>query len=151
MSTVGIRRLETGDLPAVLAILEHWNMLPRTDVPDPERTALEPGSAFVAVAGDAVVGIGSYWLREDGWGVTGVLAVHPDWQRQGIGARLQATRMDDMKRRGLRKVHTEADRPEVIEWYRKKFGCRITGSVPKKHAFSLPEVSDWTVLALDLD
>jgi hypothetical protein len=51
----------------------------------------------------------------------------------------------------VRQVHTEADRPEVIEWYQKKFGYRIAGRVSKKHPFSLPQESDWTVLELDLD
>jgi len=151
MNAVEIRAYRSADLPAVLSILSHWNMAPRRDLPNPERTALEPGSAFVAVAGDAVVGIGSYWLREDGWGETAILAVHPDWLRQGVGSRLQAARLQALKRLGVTRVRTEADRQETIEWYQRRFGYRVAGTSPKKHPFSLPELDSWTVLELDLD
>jgi hypothetical protein len=56
-----------------------------------------------------------------------------------------------MKALGIRHVRTEADRPETIAWYVRKFGYRVAGTVPKKHAFSLPDVGYWTVLTLDLD
>ncbi len=47
-------------------------------------------------------------------------------------------------------VETETDRPETITWYLRKFGYRLAGAVPKKHAFSLAHVPYWTVLELDL-
>jgi len=31
-----------------------------------------------------------------------------------------------------------------------RFGYRVVGTVPKKHVFSLPDVSHWTLLELDL-
>jgi len=55
-----------------------------------------------------------------------------------------------MKSRGIRQVLTETDRPEVVQWYVRKFGYRIAGTRRKKHAFSLPGVDHWTVLELSL-
>lgn len=153
MSAIVLRKLRPEDLPDVIALLAHWNMAPvAPDAARPvvERTALEPDTAFVALAGDQVVGVGSFRLRGDGWGETAVLAVHPDWQRRGIGGRLQAARLQEMKRHGVTRVRTEADRPEAIDWYRRNFGYRVAGTVPKKHAFSLADVDRWTVLELDL-
>jgi hypothetical protein len=63
---------------------------------------------------------------------------------------LQSARLDEMRRRGIRRVRTEADRPETIRWYVEMFGYRIVGTNPKKHAFSLEDVDFWTVLELDL-
>ena len=59
-------------------------------------------------------------------------------------------RVSEMKTLGILTVRTDADRPEAIAWYMKKFGCRIVGSKPKKHAFGLEGVDAWTVLELDL-
>jgi hypothetical protein len=67
-----------------------------------------------------------------------------------VGEALQQARLAELKALGVRHVRTEADRPETIAWYVKKFGYRVTGSAPKKHAFSLPEVGRWTILTLDL-
>jgi catechol 2,3-dioxygenase-like lactoylglutathione lyase family enzyme len=56
-----------------------------------------------------------------------------------------------MYRRGIRKVRTETDRVETIDWYKAKFGYREIGKNPKKHDFSLTDINEWTVLELDLD
>lgn len=153
MTGIVFRRLRREELPEVVAILAHWNMAPvapSAACPTVERTDLGPSSAFVAVDGERVVGVASYWLRGGGWGETALLAVHPEWLRQGIGGRLHAARVEEMKRLGATRVRTETDRPEVIAWYQRRFGCRIAGIVPKKHAFSLPDVNHWTVLEQDL-
>jgi hypothetical protein len=47
-------------------------------------------------------------------------------------------------------VRTETDRPDTVRWYVKRFGYRIVGTTPKKHAFSREDVDYWTVLELDL-
>jgi hypothetical protein len=47
-------------------------------------------------------------------------------------------------------VRTETDRPATVRWYVRRFGYRVVGTNPKKHAFSLPDVAVWTVLELDL-
>jgi hypothetical protein len=55
-----------------------------------------------------------------------------------------------MRRRGVRRVRTETDRPATVRWYVRRFGYRVVGTNPKKHAFSLPDVDVWTVLELEL-
>ena len=55
-----------------------------------------------------------------------------------------------MKKQGFKKIHTETDRPEIIDWYVKKFGYKVVGKNKKKHSFSLEDVDYWTVLELDL-
>ena len=45
----------------------------------------------------------------------------------------------------------KTDRPETIDWYVRHFGYQISGTHPKKHTFSLPDVDEWTILELDLE
>jgi predicted N-acetyltransferase YhbS len=153
MTEVVIRKMGSGDSAAVVSILERWNMVPRApsaQLPDPERTGLEPERTFVAVAGGALVGVASYFLLGEGWAETASLAVDPAWRGKGIGARLQRARLDELRALGITHVRTEADRPETIEWYQRKFGYRVTGTSPKKHDFGRHDVAEWTILVLDL-
>lgn len=141
------------DLPAALQILGLWNMAPlapSAEVPDPERTTIEIENAFVAEAAGRVVGTCSYFILGDDWAETASLAVDPAPRFAGVGALLQQARLDEMRRRGVRRVRTETDRPATVRWYVKRFGYRIVGTKPKKHSFSRPEVDHWTVLELDL-
>jgi ribosomal-protein-alanine N-acetyltransferase len=48
-------------------------------------------------------------------------------------------------------VITNADLPETIAWYRRKFGYRQVGTLPKLHEFGDPSVAEWTTLECDLD
>jgi len=150
---VQVRKMRANDLPGALKILRVWNMAPRApsaEVPEPERTSIEIGNAFVAVAGGQIVGTCSYFILEDGWAETASLAVDPSPRFAGVGVLLQQARLDEMRRRGVRRVRTETDRPATVRWYVRRFGYRIVGTNPKKHAFSLPDVDHWTVLELDL-
>lgn len=61
---------------------------------------------------------------------------------RGVGSRLQEARLEEMCMRGIRRVHTESDRPARIQWYVERFGYRIVGSTPKKHEFSLADVDN---------
>jgi ribosomal protein S18 acetylase RimI-like enzyme len=153
MLQIEIRPMRPQELARVVEILAHWNMAPvapSAACPVPEATGLEEGSTFVAVVGGGIVGVASYVLRGEDRAETASLAVDPAWRGRGIGERLQRERLAAMKARGVRRVRTETDRPETIAWYLRKFGYRVTGSVPKKHAFSLEQVPHWTVLELDL-
>ncbi len=153
MSGILIRKMAPGDLPRVGALLARWNMAPvqpSAAVPNPERTVIADENAFVAEADGALVGVASYFLLDAGRAETASLAVHPDWLGRGIGERLQHARLAEMRERGVRHVRTEADRPETIAWYVRKFGYRVTGTARKKHAFSRVDIDDWTVLELDL-
>lgn len=154
MAQITLRKMRPQDAPRALAILAQWNMAPTPaspERPDPERATLDVANSFVALADEALVGVASYCLHPGGLGETASLAVDPAWRGAGIGMRLQQARLAEMKARGVTRVRTEADRPETIAWYQRKFGYRIVGTQPKKHAFGLAEVEQWTVLELDLE
>lgn len=153
MIQVEIRKMRPEETESAIGILAQWNMAPvapSAEHPDPERSGLELDKTFVAVAGGTIVGVASYVLLDDGWAETASLAVEPEWRGKGVGEKLQRARLAELKARGVRHVRTETDRPETIAWYTKKFGYRIAGTSPKKHAFSLEHVGEWTVLTLDL-
>ena len=148
-----MRKMRQDDLPGALRILRLWNMVPRPpspEVPDPERSTIDIGNGFVAESGERIVGLCSYFILDDGWAETASLAVDPEPCFAGVGALLQQARLDEMRNRGVRRVRTETDRPATVRWYVNRFGYRIVGTNPKKHAFSLPDVDYWTVLELDL-
>jgi GNAT superfamily N-acetyltransferase len=142
------------DLPAAMDILERWNMAPRppsSEVPDPERSGIAIENGFVAEIEGRLVGVCSYYLLGNGSAETASLAVDPAVRGRGVGRRLQLARLDEMRRRGVKRVRTEADRLETIRWYVERFGYRIVGTNPKKHDFGVSAVDHWTVLELDLD
>jgi N-acetylglutamate synthase-like GNAT family acetyltransferase len=149
-----IRKMRLEDMAGVSELLSKWNMAPvdpTPDNPDPERSSINIEHSFVALDGNKIVGVGSYIILSPVTAETASLAVDPDYQSKGIGYKLQKLRLREMKQRGIMKVRTETDRPETIDWYVRKFGYKVVGINPKKHAFSLPGVDSWTVLELDLD
>ena len=145
-----VRPMRPEDVPGAMAVLRQWDMAPTTHEANPERSGIVVENAFVAEDGQAIVGTAGWFAIGDGVAETASMAVDPRYQGLGVGYRLQAARLDAMRRRGFRRVRTEADRPATIRWYIDKFGYRIVGKNPKKHAFSLPDVEEWTVLELDL-
>lgn len=148
---VRIRKMDEDDLPEVRELLEAWNMAPREDDPEAERSAIRVENSFVAEADRKIVGTASYIVHGPRTAETASLAVHPEHTGRGIGHRLQVARLEEMASRGIRTVRTETDRPRTVRWYVEKFGYRTTGTVPKKHDFSHPEIDEWTVLELDLE
>ena len=154
MSDIRIRKMRDEDLPACVAILKSWNMAPRPpsdDMPEPERTGIDVANGFVAEVDGRIVGTCGYIVHSPELAETASLAVDPLFKGVGAGYLLQHARLDEMRRRGIRRVSTESDRPETIRWYVELFGYRVVGTNPKKHVFSLPDVDVWTVLELDLD
>lgn len=148
-----IRKIRQDERAGAVAVLAAWNLAPvapRPGLPEVEAAGLDPDQTFVAVHEGRVVGVASYVLLGDGVAQTASLAVAPDWRGRGVGERLQHARLADLRLRGVRRVRTETDRPETIEWYVRKFGYRVQGRAPKKHPFSLEDVHEWTVLVLDL-
>jgi len=145
--------MRSDDVQRVVEILDCWGMAPvaaSPERPDPERSGLEAGRTLVASVHGRVVGVASYVIEAPRFAVTESLAVDPAWVGRGIGERLHRARLDILRAQGIEKVRTEADRPQTIAWYVKHFGCRVTGTIPKKHAFGLAGVAVWTVLELDL-
>jgi N-acetylglutamate synthase-like GNAT family acetyltransferase len=149
-----IRKMREEDMDEVLKILAVWNMLPMIptpEIPVSEHDVLTIGTSFVAELEGKIVGVCSYRFMSDIKAETLSLAMDPQYRGAGIGYRLQSARLQEMHSRGVRYVHTDADRPETIEWYKKKFGYTENGKKIKKHNFSLDDVDYWTVLELDLD
>ncbi len=147
---VEIRPMRPGDIPAAMRILAQWNMAPDSDRENAERSEIVVENAFVAVVDGEIVGTAGWFALSDEVAETASLAVDPAYRGLGIGYRLQSARLDAMRERGFERVRTETDRPATIRWYIEKFGYRKIGTNPKKHAFSLPDVDEWTVLELDL-
>jgi N-acetylglutamate synthase-like GNAT family acetyltransferase len=149
-TTVRIRKMREGDIPAAMDILGEYDMAPTTDRDDAERSEIRVENSFVAEDRKDVVGTASYIVHSDTLAETASMAVHPDYRGEGLGYRLQTARLEEMRSRGIETVRTETDRPGTIEWYIEHFGYERVGTNPKKHDFSLADVDEWTVLELDL-
>jgi 3-keto-5-aminohexanoate cleavage enzyme len=142
-----IRYAQKDDVPAILKVLENYNM---HHVPSPEMPDLDYRFFYVALVDEKVVGACGYKLLSPETGKTTLLGVEPAYSRLGIGMTLQAKRMAAMKSLGCEKLITNADRPETIRWYQKHFGYRPVGTIQKEHSFGLDEVDHWTTLETDL-
>jgi predicted N-acetyltransferase YhbS len=105
---------------------------------------------FVAEIGGEIVGAAGFKVLPDGSGKTTLMAVDPSYRRCGVGQRLQEARMQALRRLGCKRVVTNADRPETIEWYQRKFRYRKVGTLEKLHEFGDPDVDHWTTLEADL-
>lgn len=141
-------RAGTGDRQAILDVMRPANM---HRVPSPEVAELELERFFVARVGGRVVGAAGWTLLPDGRGKTTLLAVLPAFAARGIGARLQEMRLGALRDAGATTVTTNADRPTTIDWYRRRYGYRVVGTLPKLHEFGEPSIDHWTTLELDLE
>lgn len=142
------RRATEADRDAVFRVLRFANF---HNVPSPEMPTFDLARVFLAEVGGTVVGAAGYAILPDGRGKTTLMAVDPAYRRYGIGAALQELRMDPMRRAGCRTLVTNADLPDTIAWYKRKFGYREVATIPKLHEFGDPGVDRWTTLECDLD
>jgi N-acetylglutamate synthase-like GNAT family acetyltransferase len=148
-----VRKMTEVDLPGALALLARYNLEPRPpspEVPEPERTRLDPEHTFVAVEGDRIVGVSSYIVLSPDVAETASVVVDPAWLRRGVLERLTAAKFAELRARGIRRLRAETDRAGTVRWMVKNLGYRVIGSHPKKHEFGLPGVDQWTVLELEL-
>lgn len=145
-----IRPMRESDVPTALEILKQWNMAPRPEEPDAERSRIDVARSFVAERDGKILGTASYIVLGPATAETASLAVDPESRGLGLGYRLQAARLDAMWAQGVRHVRTETDRPETVRWYTEKFGYVRTGTAAKKHDFSVSGIDHWVVLELDL-
>lgn len=147
-TSVLIENARPDDLGAILAVMKPWNM---HRVPSPEMEDLDLDCFFVARLEGRVIGAAGYKILSPTRGKTTLLAVLPECNRPGIGGRLQEVRLQAMSALGVKTVTTNADRPNVIDWYKKKFGYREVGTLAKLHSFGHPDIDHWTTLELDLE
>jgi len=144
---VRIEKAREEDVPAIMELLKVANM---HNIPSEEMPDLDYRFYFVARDGDRLAGFSGYKILSDTEGKTQLMVVHPDYRRRGIGIRLQEERLLAMAAEGVRKVITNADRPETIAWYKKHFGYREIGKLKKVHEFGDPGIDEWTTLEMDL-
>lgn len=135
----------------MLEVLETANM---HHVPSAEMPDFHEGQWFIAELDGAVVGVSGHTLLEvegERVGKTKLLAVVPPARKLGVGRTLQELRMRLMREAGASRVITNADRPETIAWYIRRFGYREVGEVPKQREFGHPGIARWTTLEAPLD
>jgi ribosomal-protein-alanine N-acetyltransferase len=142
------RRAREADWPAIREVLATANF---DQVPSPEMPDFDLGRAFVAEHDAALVGVAGYKLDGPGRGKTTLMAVLPDRRGLGIGQVLHELRLISMQRLGCATAITNADLPETISWYERKFGYRTVGHVPKVHEFGAPDIDQWTTIEVDVE
>lgn len=145
---VSYRRAREGDRPAVMRVLELANF---HRIPSPEMPSFDLGRCFVAESDGVIVGVAGYDVLADRRGKTTLMAVDPALRGRRIGERLQRLRMRELRALGCEVVVTNADLPEAIAWYKRKFGYREVGSVRKLHNFGAVDIDAWTTLEAKLD
>ena len=122
---IQIREMHSGDYQQAY---ELWDNLPGIGLSSADREdaviaflARNPKTCFAAVDGDRLIGtvLGGSDSR---CGYLYHLAVHPDHQKQGIGARLVQTCLDALQKEGIEKCHifVIADNQQGQEFWRKQ-------------------------------
>jgi 3-keto-5-aminohexanoate cleavage enzyme len=144
-----IERARTEDRGAILEVMEAWNM---HHVPSLEMEELDLSCFFVARAraSGMIIGASGYKILSREAGKTTLLGVFPEFGGTGIGKELQIARLRAMHEAGVRRVTTNADRPEIILWYKKHFGYHEIGTLEKLCPFGLIDVPNWTTMQMDL-
>ncbi len=143
-----IEKATSQDRDEIIKVLTPWNM---HHIPSPEAEEIDMSCFFVAKIGKKIIGISGYKLLSKGKGKTRLLAVYPEFQGSGVGKALQDIRLEAMYKAGVKKVTTNADRPEIILWYKKHYGCYQIGTLKKFSSHGLDNVDHWTTLEMDLE
>jgi N-acetylglutamate synthase-like GNAT family acetyltransferase len=133
--------------PAIMRLLEQANM---HYIPSQEMPELTYENYFVALEDGEVVGFCGYKVLSPTEAKTELMVVDKAHRGEGIGYALQARRMEDMFKKGIRTLTTNTDLPETIQWYKKFFGYREIGTLEKFHEFGDPAIDHWTTLQVDL-
>lgn len=132
----------------ILAVLKPWNM---HHVPSVEMEMIDFDTFFVAKIDGRIVGVSGYKILDKYHGKTTLLAVFPEFQGSGIGKALQDKRLEAMHDAGIKKVTTNADRSDIILWYKKHYGYKEVGKLKKIASFGLDDKDYWTTLQMDLE
>jgi N-acetylglutamate synthase-like GNAT family acetyltransferase len=148
LGEVAYRKASEADWPAIREVLATANF---DRVPSPEMPDFDLSRAFVAEHEGTLVGVAGYKLDGPGRGKTTLMAVLPGRRGLGIGQELHELRLMAMQRQGCTTAITNADLPETIAWYERKFGYRAVGSVPKVHEFGAVDIDEWTTIEVDVE
>lgn len=144
---IRIRHARRDDIPDILHVLAKYNM---HHIPSPEMPELDHRFFYVAEDGDALIGAAGYKIISPEKAKTTLMAVLPKFRGYGIGEKLQLKRMQAARSLGCEIMITNADRPETINWYKKKFGYIEVGKLKKLHPFGCEDIDEWTTLETDL-
>ncbi len=154
-----IRTADERDLPAILGVLAHYNFKvldPRDGAPVDdavgeiasaydEVSELDLRNGLVAVHDGAVVGFCHYKrLRED-VAKTTLISVDPRYARYAFGRALQHARMQGAYQQGFTRMITYCDNPKAVDWYRRYFGYRVTGTEANHHRIHFIPTSGSTI------
>lgn len=142
-----IRFARPGEIPDIIELMRPYNM---HHIPSPEMGELDYKCFIVAEQNGQLIGAAGYTFLANDTGKTTLMAVRPDCARFGLGKELQTRRMQILRSLGCVKIITNADRPDTIAWYKRNFGYREIGKLPKIHSFGLEDVSEWTTIEADL-
>jgi len=134
-------------MPNILHVLAKYNM---HHVPSPEMPELDHRFFYLAEDGAKLVGAAGYKVVSPEKAKTTLMAVLPEYRGYGIGEQLQLKRMQAARSLGCETMITNADRPETINWYKKKFGYKEVGKLKKLHSFGREDIDEWTTLETDL-
>lgn len=143
-----IEKATPQDRDEIIKVLTPWNM---HHIPSPEAEEIDISCFFVAKISGKIIGVCGYKLLSEGKGKTRLLAVYPEFQGSGVGKALQDVRLETMYKAGVKKVITNADRPEIILWYKKHYGYYQISTLDKVSSHGLDEIDHWTTLEMDLD
>lgn len=104
---IDIRAMRPDDVPLALELCRHagWN---QTEADWRLLLALEPGGVFVAEIDGRPVGTASAVRHDDRLGWIGMVLVHPDARRRGIGSALMNRAIDALRRRGTDCIKLDA-------------------------------------------
>lgn len=147
MSFYKIRFARSTDITSVISLMEPYNM---HHIPSPEMDKLNYKFFLIAESKGKPVGAAGFTFLSAETGKTTLMAVHPEFIHCGIGKKLQRMRMEILAGLGCTKIITNADRPEIIAWYKKHFNYKEVGKVPKIHSFGHKDIPKWTTLEADL-
>lgn len=125
---------------------------------DPERPEMPPIEHYiVAKDGEKIIGCAGFVghdqapLAKDETEVeTCALSVLPEYRNQGLGYKLQLTRMQILHRMGVKIMWTEVDEDAYIDWYVRKFGYERLHDREKKEGHMGRNENPYTLLKLDL-
>ncbi len=143
-----IRKAHQSERKEILSVMKHWNM---HHVPSKEMEELDLNCFFVATEENKIIGASGYKLISSTVGKTTLLGVLPGNKGKGVGRLLQDARLEAMYGLGIKKVITNADRPETIKWYKKNYGYYEIGSIKKVASFGDDSILAWTTLEMNLE
>jgi len=136
------------DFQAILEVLKPWNM---HHIPSSEMSMIDFTTFYVAKVESRIVGVAGYKILSKEHGKTTLLAVYPHLKGSGIGKALQDKRLDIMHKNGIKKVTTNADRADIILWYKKHYNYKKIATLKKTSSFGLKAIEYWQTLEMDLE